>query len=176
MLARYNPFATDRVERLLTFQPEWSGTTWEELEKKWVSQNYRATITGRHGTGKTCFLNTWATRLRHASKQAPIRIFLNTEQPKVTDSQWENLAHSQGKTIILDGEEQLGLHARMKFYRLTKNASSVLVTRHSQGKLPTLIHFNPDIHMLHKCIKKLAPDHYQQLSPQLPTLLSLIHI
>ena len=168
MLARYNPFATDRVERLLTFQPEWSGNTWEELGKKWASQNYRAAITGRHGAGKTCFLNTWATKITDTPQRDPLFIFLNREQPRITGTQWQSLEQCHGRTVILDGEEQLGPYARIKFYRLARTASGILVTRHHQGKLPTLIHLAPDLDMLTRCVKKLAPDHFALLTPLLP--------
>lgn len=170
MLARDNPFATDRVEQILTFNPAWTGHTWIDLDQQWQRLGQRATITGKHGAGKTCFLDAWSDRVKNNLSTPVLRLFLNQEKKNFSHHEWQSLTHCQGKTIILDGEEQLGLRARNKFYRLTQNASGLLVTRHTPGKLPTLAHLDPDIRILHSCIKKLAPDHYAQLSPQLPTL------
>ncbi|MFK7910883.1 MAG: hypothetical protein AB8F34_09785 [Akkermansiaceae bacterium] len=170
MLARENPFATDRVEKLLRFNPEWSGTSWAKLDKKWNLLGRHATITGRHGSGKTCFLDAWAARHTEMTGYQTLRIFLNHEQKTMSDLQWNDLSQCDGKIIILDGEEQLNFRARSKFYKLTKNATGILVTRHSQGRLPTLIHLDPNMAVLSTCVKKLAPAQYKELAPLLPEL------
>jgi hypothetical protein len=170
MLARDNPFATNRVEQLLRFNPEWSGTTWEHLDKKWGMLERRATVTGRHGAGKTCFLDAWAARHTKISGMEPVRIFLNREQNTMTDTEWQTLAGCHGKTIILDGEEQLGFRARNKFYNLAQHASGILVTRHVCGKLPTFLHLNPSMKVLLRCIQHVAPEHSEHLSRMLPKM------
>ena len=168
MLARDNPFTTDRVEQILQFKPEWAGLSWQQLDATWKSLNQRATISGHHGSGKTCLLDAWATRLEQTKDTQILRIFLNREQKTITPNQWEALSQSHGKTIILDGEEQLNIRARSRFYKLTRSASGIIVTRHSKGKLPTLLHLDPDHELLVRCVKEVAPEQYNQLSPMLP--------
>ncbi|MEM1008366.1 MAG: hypothetical protein AAGJ35_05120, partial [Myxococcota bacterium] len=48
--------------------------------------------------------------------------------------------------------------------------AGLIVTRHSAGKLPTLIHLDPDIHVLNSCVEKLAPQHLDELSSLFPSL------
>lgn len=166
MRARDNPFATDRIERLLTFRPEWMDTSWNNIQHRWQSLDQRAALTGRHGAGKTTFMDAWKTRLTERGHQV-VSLFLNREKPTFTTQSWEAVEHCAGKIILLDGEEQLGWRARKKFHQLSQGADGLLVSRHSIGKLPVLLHFDPSIEILENCVKKLAPDHYDQLSPEL---------
>jgi len=161
-----NPFATDRVERVLAFRPEWAGTTWKEIELRWKSLNHHATLTGHHGSGKTTFLDAWKKRLIEDGHEV-VSLFLNRESRSLTPVGWQALENCSGKTILLDGEEQLSWRARRKFHQLCQQADGVLVTRHSRGKLPTLLHFESDIRTLELCIQQLAPEHHQILSPRL---------
>ena len=169
MNALNNPFATDRVERVLAFKPEWAGTTWKEIELRWQSLNRRATLTGRHGSGKTTFLDVWGKRLSKDGHEV-VSLFLNRESRSLTPADWLALENCAGKTILLDGEEQLNWRARRKFYRLTQPAKGILVTRHSNGKRPNLLHLDPDLDLIHRCVRELSPDLYPQLAPQLPKL------
>lgn len=163
--AHNNPFATDRVERVLRFRPEWAGTSWQELDARWQHCGQRACLTGRHGAGKTTFIDAWADR------QAParvLRLFLNRDHSSILSGDWSALAGAKGKIVILDGEEQLGWRQRRKFYRLTADADGLLVSRHRRGQLPTLLHFDPDIEMLERCVQALAPEHLDHLRPDFP--------
>jgi hypothetical protein len=174
MQARDNPFATDRVERVLAFNPEWAGTTWHAIETRWQKLGRRAILTGRHGSGKTTFLDAWKNRLSQNNQDIQdghetLDLFLNREKTTLTPESWLALENCTEKTIILDGEEQLSWLARRKFHRLTRNAHALLVTRHRPSNLPTLLHLDPDITTLHLCVQQLAPDHYPRLTPDLPT-------
>jgi len=165
--ARHNPFATDRMERVLAFHPEWSGTRWEEIDQRWYALDRRAALIGRHGSGKTTFLDAWKTRLIDAGCEvAPL--FLNRETSRLSEGDWRVLEDCTGKVIILDGEEQLSWSQRRRFYQLTQKATGLLVTRHRSGRLPTLKHFDPTLEVLHTCVRQLAPDFYDQLAPEFP--------
>lgn len=166
MNARENPFATDRIEQLLVFNPEWCGTTWSEIDTQWQKLGRRASLTGRHGAGKTTFIDAWQKRL-HQNGHQTVRLFLNRECHTLQSNHWNSLKNCSGKIILLDGEEQLGWLARRKFYQYSKHAKGLLVSRHSQGKLPPLLDFHPDIQTVEHCIQKIAPDHFGQLSPHL---------
>lgn len=164
MTACDNPFATDRVERVLAYRPEWMGTSWEEIDNRWQQCGRRAALVGPHGVGKTTFIDAW---IRRFSDQQILRLFLNREKPTLTENSWLALTDVQTKLVVLDGEEQLGWYQRRKFYQMTAEAKGLLVSRHRVGKLPLLMKFNSNIEILHLCVKELAPDYYEQLNPDL---------
>lgn len=169
MQAHDNPFATDRVERVLAFKPEWAGTSWDSLETRWQELNRRATLTGRHGAGKTTFLDAWKNRLsqKHQDDHQILALFLNRESRTLKPESWLALEKCTKKTILLDGEEQLSWFARRKFHYLTRNAHALIITRHRKSSLPCLLHLDPDITTFHRCVQLLAPDHYARLKPDL---------
>lgn len=152
MRAYESPFATDRVEKLLYYRPEWSGTSWESLEKNWEELGFRASLVGRHGAGKTTLMDAWAKRLI-SKGQKVVRFFLNKESSSTLD--WKLFADCDHKFIFLDGEEQLSWFERRKFYQRTKHAKGLLVTRHRSGVLPTMCELKPSIEILSKCLLEL---------------------
>ncbi len=166
MQAHENPFATDRVERLLSFRPVWSTITWEQLDQAWQQAGFRGAITGRHGAGKTTLISSWKHRLAERGTDY-LELFLNREAKSLSEAEWESLEDPSiaQKIVILDGDEQLGYFDRRRFYRLTQQAKGLIVTRHRQNHLSTLAHLDPSIDILKQCVKELAPQHYPALEP-----------
>lgn len=121
MRARDNPFSTNRIEKILRFDPTLIGSSWNEIESRWLSLNKRAALIGPHGAGKTTFMDSFSQRLIDQGFEI-FRIFLNSENPKVSSEQWRELSNSSGKTIILDGEEQLSALQRWRVHRLTRQS------------------------------------------------------
>ncbi len=170
MQAHENPFATDRVEKLLSFRPAWSAMTWDQLDKTWQQAGYRGAITGRHGAGKTTLISAWKYRLAKRGTDY-LELFLNREAQSLSNTEWARLddpsiAHH---VVILDGDEQLGYFDRRRFYRLTQQAKGLIVTRHRQNHLNTLAHLNPSIDILKQCVRELSSEHYPALEPHFPT-------
>jgi len=139
----------------------------QSLTENWEKLNRRAEIIGRHGAGKSTLLASWKKNLESNNHQV-IHLFLNRENQSFSETQWQKIATCHGKTILLDGEEQLSWRQRHRFYQLSKNASGLLVTRHKKGRLPTLCHLDPGIDTLHRCVQKLSPELYQELAPHFP--------
>ena len=152
---------------MLAFRPEWSGPSWDTIDQRWNELHHRAALIGRHGSGKTTFLDAWNRRLLKNSCEVE-QLFLNRETTNLSEDAWQILEDCTGKIILLDGEEQLNWIQRRRFYQLTQKAAGLLVTRHREGKLPTLQHFDPSIEILHTAVRELAPDHFEQLAPQFP--------
>lgn len=165
--ARSNPFATDRTELLLSYRPEWIGTTKEELLAKWQQLDQRATLTGRHGAGKSTLLAWFRQHLLQQGQQV-LHLFLNRQSKSFSETDWQKIREAAGKFILLDGEEQLGWRARRRFYQLGQAAEGLLVTRHRPGHLPQLWDLQPDIAVLQRCIRRAAPDYYSDVEPHLP--------
>ncbi|NWK55109.1 hypothetical protein HW115_05775 [Verrucomicrobiaceae bacterium N1E253] len=168
MRAHDNPFATDRVEQLLVFRPEWSGTSWSAIEDRWTKLGQRGALIGPHGSGKTTFLDAWEKRLMEQGGEV-LRLFLNRESRELDEIAWEALEDASGKIVILDGEEQLGWLQRRRFYQCTASAAGVLVARHRRGKLPVLLEFEPNMELLIRCVHELAPQQVEALSEHLPS-------
>ena len=146
------------------FDPQLNDTSWETIETRWLELRQRAALIGPHGAGKTTFIDAFTLRLRSNDTQV-YRLFLNSERALISSEQWADLSLSQGKIVILDGEEQLSFLQRRRFYKLTHNATGVLISRHSKGKLPSLLDFTPRMETLAHCVRTLAPGHYEQLAP-----------
>ncbi|MEO1856208.1 MAG: hypothetical protein ABGY95_02430, partial [Rubritalea sp.] len=166
MLARDNPFSTHRVEQILSFDPVLSGSSWEEIDGRWVTLRERASLVAPHGAGKSTFMDAFQRRLED-SGHSVLRIFLNQETNKLGAKQWGMLENCSQKIVMLDGEEQLGFFARKRFYRLTQNSLGLLISRHNPTKLPQLLVLEPNIDLLIKCIERLAPKHLSALQPML---------
>lgn len=171
MSARHNPFATDRVERLLAFQPGWASTVWSEIETRWNKLGCRAAITGRHGSGKTTCLDAWQLRLEQQGRDVQ-RIFLNRDRRKLAEADWQGLRYCAGKVVLLDGEEQLAWVDRQRLQRLSRSADGLLVSRHRRFSLtglslPVVLHLDPGTEVLRRCVQILAPDQLDLLEPQL---------
>ncbi len=166
MLARDNPFSTQRVERILSFDPQLNGTSWEKIERCWEILDRRASLVAAHGAGKSTFMDAFQIRLE-ASGHSVLRLFLNQESNKLEKEQWRMLEHSQQQIVMLDGEEQLGHLSRRRFYHLTQCSSGLLISRHKPTKLPQLLVLDPDMNLLVACIERLSPEHLPQLQPML---------
>ena len=165
MNANENPFATDRIEELLAFRPEWCGLSWELLEESWRRCQWRGAIIGPHGVGKTTLVQAWRSRCEAEGLEV-ISLFLNQQSRTLRPEQWQLLEGSAGKVVILDGEEQLSLWSRWRFYRTVK--TRLLVTRHSRGWLPTVYRLAPSMEVLRKCIQYAAPGYTSLLESHLP--------
>jgi len=166
MLARDNPFSTHRVERILSFDPQLSGTSWEEIERRWIALEMRASLVAPHGAGKSTFMDAFQGRLE-TSGHSVLRLFLNQESNKLEGQQWNLLELCRQQIVMLDGEEQLGYLSRRRFYQLTQNCSGLIITRHKPAELPQLFSLDPNIQLLTTCIERLAPKHLSQLQPML---------
>jgi hypothetical protein len=166
MLARDNPFSTQRIERILCFDPQLSETSWEEIGDRWESLNRHASLVAAHGAGKSTFMDAFQKRLED-SGHSVFRIFLNQESNKLSDEQWDMLGCCSQQIVMLDGEEQLSHLARRRFYRLTQSCLGLLISRHKPTKLAQLLALKPNMALLLACIEKLAPEHINYLKPML---------
>ena len=186
MKARENPFAIDRIEALLDFEPEWCGTDWPTLLDRWQKLDYRAAIVGPHGSGKTTLLRTLESRLKEDATASAHHLFLNDRKPDLEQREWQVLEEICSSTtttavILLDGAEQLNRRAWQRFQKIIAQSNGslrALVTQHrpSRFRWPTLLSTNPTPALLGHLIEKLAGDFRQTLTePQIGDLLTRHH-
>jgi len=162
--ARENPFASDRVEALLTFEPEWLNQTWEILMDRLIQLDYRASIIGPHGSGKSTLLSDLKSRLLEQGFQVE-SFFLNEEQKKLCGTDWERLDHlevsevSGKRTIVfLDGAEQMSSWQWRRFKKMTTKHSGLIITQHKQGKMPLWLKTETSLEMFRDFVARLSPD------------------
>lgn len=119
---------------------------------------YRAAIVGPHGSGKTTLLEDLEGVLaRRGFRIAHVR--LCTDDPRLP-REWLSTARllDAGDIVCLDGAEQLGPIAWLRFRWRARRAGGLIVTTHRHGRLATLIECTTSVSLLHRIIERLAPD------------------
>lgn len=135
MLARENPFRSDRIESLRYEMPV---AEWDDLFARFQAHGRRGALVGPEGVGKTTLLEDLAPHL-HRMGLRPQFIRLNRHR-----ADWKTLRNglSGGATetdaVLLDGAEQLSGLQWLFFKWQTRQAGAVIVTSHVTGFLPTL--------------------------------------
>jgi hypothetical protein len=153
MTARDNPFAPGRLRRVLGFDPELAGTSWESLESRWRELGCRAAVTGHRGSGKTTMLDAWAERF----SEVPLRLFFNDRHDDLDDADRAVLESCSGKVLFIDGENHLSWLRRRELRRATRMAAGVLVARHGRGGWPELIRLRSDPQQAAILLERAAP-------------------
>src|SRR5438876_137686 len=135
MLARDNPFSTDRVLKV-RYRPQ--GWTWDELLNRLAKLNYRAAIVGPEGRGKTTLMEDLGPRLGQRGFGVKT-LRLTREFPKFVPFRLRDFfaAMTSNDIILFDGAEQLSRLAWWRFRRLARPAGGLVITSHRAGMLPT---------------------------------------
>lgn len=158
MKAHRNPFAPDRVRRLLPFDPTLLGTNWEAIERDWERLGRRAAVRGHHGSGKTTFLDTFAGRLSPQFRVEKLFLhrgtrYLNEQQ----DCLLEFLANQQDVILFVDGEGHLKASERRRLRKVSQNLGGYLVARHGRSSLPTLLQLKSNPLLAEILLEKIHP-------------------
>jgi hypothetical protein len=119
---------------------------------------YRAAIVGPHGSGKTTLLEDLEGVLAERGFRIT-HVRLDTDDPRLP-REWRSSARhfNAGDIVCLDGAEQLGPVAWLRFRRRVRRAGGLIITTHKPGRLATLIECTTSVSLLHRIIQRLAPD------------------
>ncbi|QJE96431.1 ATP-binding protein [Luteolibacter luteus] len=166
MIARENPFAPARLEKVLAFDPVLIGSTWELLESRWASLGFRGAICGRHGAGKTTLLRAWAKRLQERG-QPPLRIFLNDEKRRLSPEDLRTLEECCGRILLIDGEQHLPWRERLLLRRASRHAAGKIAARWSPGSWPLICRLEPDPQLAAALLTRAAPEWVARFKPDL---------
>lgn len=172
MKAHENPFAPDRVQRRLSFDPELAGTTWEQIEARWKTLNCRAAIIGLHGSGKTTFLKAFSKRL--APTYHVEALFFHYDQKNLTDDQRQQvlaLSNQKKAVLLVDGEGHLRLSECRWLRRQSQHLDGYLVARHRPCRLPTLLKLKSSPEIAQQLLERIHPPEAILRQEQLPHLL-----
>jgi hypothetical protein len=163
--ARDNPFRVARVLSAIRYEvPEVSADHGNDargavsLLPRLEALRYRAAIVGPHGSGKTTLLEDLEDVLARRGFRI-MHVRLDADDPRLP-REWRSSARllDAGDIVCLDGAEQLGPIAWLRFRWRARHASGLIVTTHKHGRLATLIECTTSVGLLHRIIERLAPD------------------
>ncbi len=169
MKARDNPLRSERVERLLPFQPEWLGTDWNAIMDRLRRLSWRGAVVGPHGSGKTTMLQGLAARLGQSDDwPAPHLLQLGAERGRgLTPDALQSLlaAAGRGEFLMIDGAEQIGPLNWCRIRRASESVVGMVITSHRSGRLPTLLTTSTSPVTLERCLQRLLPGEALPFTP-----------
>jgi hypothetical protein len=135
MRACDNPFA---VHRVLRQRYRLDDAGWAGVVARLAAQRWRGAIIGPHGAGKTTLLEDLGERL--AAQGWRLRwVRLSRESPRLSPDQRHTLTGLGVRDLVLiDGAEQFGALAWWRVRWRARRAGGLIVTTHTEGRLPTL--------------------------------------
>lgn len=170
MKARDNPLRSERVERLLPFQPQWLGTDWDEIMDRLRRLSWRGAVVGPHGSGKSTMLRGLAERLRQLGDWPPahsLQLGAEPERRLARDQLAALLAAARrGEFLMIDGAEQIGPFTWCRIRRAARSAVGLVITSHRRGRLPLLLATSTSPVTLERCLQRLLPGEPPPFSPE----------
>lgn len=156
MRADQNPFRSERIQSLAFRWPREIKP--ETLLRRWQALHFRGAIVAPKGHGKSTLL---ANLIPLWEKQGwEVRSYLlRQENPHFPKGfRQDEVSHWHRSTLVLlDGSEQLGFWAWKQFNRWSLRAGGVMITRHREGGLPTLLTLATSPLLLNELLQELWP-------------------
>jgi len=150
MKARDNPLASDRVLALIRYRQ--LGWTWPELLVRLDEIHCRCAIVGPKGSGKTTLVEDLIERLTAAGRRCRL-IRLSAENGRLDPAALRDLRRDE--LLFIDGTEQLPSPRWARLRWQTRRAAGLVVTTHTPGRLPTLLHTTTSPQLLHAILADL---------------------
>ncbi len=150
--AHENPF---RSEKILSLSYHFAHGSWDEILNQLAHLQYRASVVGKHGSGKTTFLHALAEKLQTRGLRTSL-ITLRANESKANAEKLRNVAHTES-FILLDGAEQLSQTAWLAFRLRTRTAPGLIETAHQSPRLPILWECSIDNILFQTLLNKLGP-------------------
>jgi hypothetical protein len=116
---------------------------------------WRGAIVGPHGSGKSTLLEALKPALS-AAELCVHAVTLRDRQRRLPEPFFEHLSE-QPSIAVIDGYEQLGWLDRFRLWRLGRRSRfGLLVTAHSQVRVPTLLRLAPDERLVQTLVANLV--------------------
>lgn len=151
--ARENPFRSERVGELAY---RLIGCTWDELWQRLESQQFRASIVGPHGSGKTTLQSQLADRLVYSGRNVEwVRLRSETTSAEKRAIISGLSSRDPQATLMVDGAEQLGDWHWRHFLHQSRVFGGVIITTHFAGRLPLLLRTSTSVSLLEGIVHDL---------------------
>lgn len=160
--AKDNPYASSRLERLLTFDPSLINDSWEAIEARWQQLGWDGIVLGCHGSGKTTFLLGFKEYLENAGE--PVAMFFFNDQKTELDAA-ETKALQDGiadKWVFVDGIEYLVGVKGWLLRRKLKQGNGWLVAKHrvtDKAQSKVLVELEPTEALACSLLKQITHAH-----------------
>ena len=155
MIARENPFASNRIESLEFRFPE--GTTWDTLLARLEANQYCGAIVGPHGSGKTTLLEQLAPKLEERGFRPEIVKLSSDSGMRDKEKLPERLRQiTKPGFILLDGAEQLSTRHWLPVRAAASLAAGFIVTVHRVSRLPVLLECTTNPVLLEELVQDLT--------------------
>jgi hypothetical protein len=163
MIARDNPFSTDRVHRIRYRMAE---TAWDGLLERLEETRRRGEIVGPEGSGKTTLLEDLGKRLERHSFRVILRRFDPLRPDRTGRTAREIAGDLTYDTVVLyDGADSLGRIAWWALLHATRDSAGLVATTHRAGLLPTLMECTTSPELAEDLVRQLVGDEADRLRP-----------
>lgn len=162
-----NPFRSSRLESL---EFDLRGDSWSAVMDRFALLGRRAATLGRHGSGKTTFLEQLARRLEGVGLEV-LTYRLDDLAPRLDSRElrrWQRQLTAK-HLVVVDGAGWFGPVAGGKLLRATLSAGGLLVSAHRRCRLPVLFECRTDGKLLQKLVETLLRDCVERVPPGLLT-------
>ena len=156
MRPRENPFRVDRLHSL-QFRPQ--GFGWDDLLIRLAELDFKASIVGDDGSGKSTMLVELGERLEAlglstrsicisgGARSFPEGVLRELERDLKAD-----------EIVLFDGGDHLGAIAWRRFRIRIRRARGIVITNHRESRLPTLVKTQTSPALLRDLVTELAPE------------------
>ena len=150
-----NPFNSGKVDAL---PYNFDSTDWQEVFADLRALDFRGSVVGGHGSGKTTFLRELADKLRSRGFVV-FQICLKRDRKHLRFAEWRQLCFKSGEhtIVLIDGAEQLSTLEWCSVALLSRRARGLIVSAHRLGLLPPLLMCNPCVKTVRQLVNALAP-------------------
>ncbi len=152
MRPKDNPFSAQRISSIPFY---FKHDNWDSIIALLAQNNFKGSVIGPHGTGKTTFL-TDLTKQLQARGHHTLSLFINLDNPRLSAEQWNTVKRAPPQTIIIfDGGDILPLWAWWRFRWASRHVKGIFITSHGMKRLPAIHHTHSDNDLLEVMLSHL---------------------
>jgi hypothetical protein len=163
--AHANPYRSERVTAL-----PWRGVGLGRLWARLATCGWRAAIVGPHGSGKTTLLEALVADAPRRGLGARLIRLDGAPRHPGPSAFLELLAADATTVVAIDGGERLTAAGHVLVAAAARRARGLLVSRHSDGWLPSLVRTATSPELLAELVAELAPEDADRFAPDLTDL------
>lgn len=157
MRAKDNPFSSDQIESL---PYRFTEGNWETFIEKLAENNFRGSIIGPEGSGKSTFLQTLSEELSERGFDCTLHAYVPGfgKDPIAFVRLLSSQANSE-TVVLLDGADHLPKSAFTMLERLSRHWKGLVVTSHEKVLIQELWRCETDPVLFEQLVSALTSSH-----------------